>query len=146
MVKGPTPSGKQIYLFNRDKGTLSLVSKAADGTPGNGISKTASISYSGGFVVYLSNSSNIINDGFDPGSTTLQVIRFNTATGESSRANQNELGIPGNGIGAVNINAFVSPDGRFVIFSDRADNLVANDTNGRLIYSLRILLPASLLF
>ncbi len=129
LVSGLTPATRQIYLYNVTSGTTTLVSKASDGTPGNGVSRNAAISFTGSYIVYLTTSTNIINDGQNVGASTRQIIRYEVATGVSSRVNANELGIPGNGTNGSNMLAFISPNGRIVIFNDNASNLVADDSN-----------------
>ncbi len=130
LVSGVTPSTNQIYLYNVAKGSTSLISKASDGTPGNDSSSAAFISFSGRFIVYMTEATNIIADGFTPQGSSLQVVLFDTKTGVSKRVNTSEDGVPGNGTSSNNMTATVSPNGRFVLFSDSASNLVSSDTNG----------------
>ena len=56
----------QIYVLNRHDGSLSLVSSAVDGTPGNNHSSNHVISGNGRFVVFQSRASNLVpNDTND---------------------------------------------------------------------------------
>ena len=130
LVSGGVPAGtRQIYRYEIASGTTTLVSKSSNGTPGDAVSRNANLSYSGNYVVYLTTSTNILSDGQSVGASTRQVVLYNAATGTSSRVNQNSLGIAGNGTNGSNMLAYVSADGRYVIFNDNADNLVADDTN-----------------
>lgn len=129
LIPGQTISGTQIYLYSAATQTISLISKASDGTPGNASSSTPSISFSGNFIVYLTDASNILSDGLSVPSGTLQVVRYNRKKGTSERVNVTAAGVPGNGTVFNNITAAVGVDGRFVTWSDAANNLVTSDLN-----------------
>lgn len=130
LVSGVSPSTRQIYLFDRDSNTTTLVSRSSSGTPGDGTSREPAINYRGTYIAYLTTSNNIVDDGQTVTSGKLQVVRYNVETGVSDRVNAAADGTPGNGNAASGLTTVVSPNGRFVLFSDRADNLVSDDTNG----------------
>jgi hypothetical protein len=130
LVSGVTPSTRQVYLYDEVNQTISLISKAADGTPGNGASTGAYVSFSGRYVVYMTNSNNIIGDGFTLPPNKPQVVRYDTVTGLSERVNTASDGTPSNGTVASNLTATISASGRFVTFSDNGTNIDPSDTNG----------------
>jgi hypothetical protein len=131
LTVGSAPTAKQIYLYDIDQKVTILISKDASGNPGNDTSQDASISFNGKFVVYTSRASNIINDGYVPSGDYLQVFLFNTLTGQTTRVNTSSSGVPGDGNDGSLAKAVVSADGRFVMFSDTAGNLISGDTNGK---------------
>ncbi len=130
LVSGISPITRQIYLYNIDSKVISLVSKAQDGTPGNGISSRASISFSGSSIVYLTTSNNIVGDGYTLPSNRLQVMMYDVNTGQTQRVNTALDGTPSNGVLSANLSAVVGPSGRQVLFSDSGSNLIVNDNNG----------------
>ncbi len=129
LVQGVTPTTRQVYLFDTVSQTTTLVSKSSSGAPGNGLSTAASINFRGNFIVYLTTSTNIFSDGQSVSTGIQQIARYNVKTGETDRVNVALDGTPGNGLIGSNQTASISPNGRFVVFSDRADNLVSNDSN-----------------
>lgn len=130
LVNGVTPSTRQIYLFDIENSVTTLVSKSANGTPGDGVSTGASISFGGRYISYLTNSNNIVGDGFTLASNIQQVMLYDTKTGLTERINTAPDGTPSDGLVNSNFTTSVSPAGRFVVFSDEGTNLVANDGNG----------------
>lgn len=130
LVSGVTPSSMQIYRYDIENETTILVSKSLSGTPGDGISTGASISFGGRYVSYLTNSNNIVNDGFTLASNVQQVMLFDTKTGITERINTAPDGTPSDGLVNSNFTTFISPAGRFVVFSDEGTNLVSSDSNG----------------
>jgi dipeptidyl aminopeptidase/acylaminoacyl peptidase len=130
LVSGVSPTTRQIYLYNVATQEISLVSKALNGTPGDGISSRASISFSGSSIVYLTTSNNIVGDGYTLPANRVQVMLYDVVSGETQRINAALDGTPSNGTLSANLSATVGPSGRQVLFSDSGSNLVANDNNG----------------
>ncbi len=126
LIPGTTTSGTQIFLFEIATGSISLISKTAAGAAGNDDSGNASISYSGRYISYATVATDIVPGGA-PG--VLQIIRFDRQTGESKLLNVTSAGVRGNGSFNNRTNTTITADGRFVTFTDNADNLVSNDTN-----------------
>lgn len=125
-----TPTTRQIYVYEIQTGTISLVSRTANGTGGDSENRNPSINFSGTYICYASTSSDIVNDNNPPAAGSFQVLLFNRKTQQSSRVNTSTLGVSGNGVANSLLTAVVSPNGRAVIFADTADNLVSADQNG----------------
>ncbi|MCB0309807.1 MAG: hypothetical protein KDD42_01150 [Bdellovibrionales bacterium] len=130
LIVGSDTQRKQIFLFNVETGETSLVSKASNGEPGNQVSSNPSISFSGNFIAYLTQATNIIPDGRAPSGSAKQIVLYNLKENTSKRVNVTADGELGNGTTSDNVSALISPNGRFVIFSDNSSNLVPNDNNG----------------
>lgn len=127
LVSGVTPTEKQIYLFDSQTGTTTLISRSASGAPGDRDSFSPSINYRGSFITYMTTATNILADGITTPPNALQVIRYEVQTGTSLRVNVTAEGVAGNGSVSGTPTTFMNPSGRFITFADTADNLVAND-------------------
>ncbi len=114
----------QIYVHDRLTAQTTLVSKASDGTPGNALSSTSSISSDGRFVVFMSYSDNLV-----PGDTNNyeDIFVHELATGSTERVSVSHLGNQGFG---PSTDPSISADGRYVAFWSDAINLVLGDGNG----------------
>lgn len=106
-------------------GITTRVSVASDGSQGNGGSGYLSISADGRYVAFLSFASNLVS-GDTNGQTDVFVHDRLTATttrvsvaSDGSQANRESQYVS------------ISADGRFVVFSSQASNLVSGDTNGQ---------------
>jgi hypothetical protein len=129
LVQGITTQGKQIFLYDLKSGAISLLSRGLDGQPGNANSRSPAINYNGRFISFLSLATNISFDGLTPPAPTYQVFRHDVRnSGRNQRVNVTPLGAAGNSQNPVGMSVDIDASGRFVIFSDRADNL-SDDTN-----------------
>ncbi|HET9229620.1 MAG TPA: hypothetical protein VFR31_23265 [Thermoanaerobaculia bacterium] len=133
------PSGfpkDNIFLYSRESGTLSLVSRnAATGLSANGGSTTPLISGDGRYVSFYSTATNLVSGQIDTsGFSGYDVFLHDRVTGTTalvSHAAGNPLQAT-NGGGGGGQSHWVSLDGRYVVFSSNAVNLVSGqtDTNG----------------
>ena len=128
LVSGVSPTTRQIYLYDVVNRSTILVSKSPAGVPGESNSSAASINYRGNLIIYVSASNNIVEDGFNPSSNTLQVMLYDRENDTTTRVNTSSSGTPGNGTTNSQLSAVVSANGRFALFSDSADNLVSGDS------------------
>jgi Tol biopolymer transport system component len=102
----------------------SRVSTKADGTEGLGESINAQFSPDGRYVVFESSSALVAGDtGSD-----FDIFLKDLTTGAITRLSG---GLNGQETNSRSLNAQFSPDGRFVVFSSAASNLVAGYTNGK---------------
>jgi hypothetical protein len=120
-----------VFIRDRTKGTTRRVSLNTLEVEGNGSSALGSISASGRFVVFKSEASNLV--GNDANAVGDIFIRDRTS-GTTRRISVNSAEVEGN---AASYGASISADGRFVVFSSRATNIVGGDTNGVLDVFLR---------
>ncbi|MGC2856836.1 putative Ig domain-containing protein [Novispirillum sp. DQ9] len=105
-------------------GTISRVSTATDGAQGNENSYEPAISADGRFVAFFGAASNLV-----PGDTNAATDVFvrDLHTGAVSRVSIAASGDQGNN---SSFDPDLSANGRYVVFSSYASNLVAGDTNG----------------
>lgn len=114
-----------VFVHDRQNGQTSLVSRAADGTQGNGESFHPSLSADGRFVAFDSSASNLV-----PGDTNSVTDAFvhDRQTGQSMRISVSSSGTQGS---RFSLAPSLSADGRYVSFASRAPDLVPGDTNNR---------------
>lgn len=128
LVSGVTiPGGTtQLYLYDVANDSISLISKSASNSPGNANSGVAAISYTGRYIVYATNSTNILSDG------SAGFVLYDRTTGTSTRIDTDTTSGPSNSTSSLaNSVASISADGRFVVFSTNATDLTSDsDTNG----------------
>jgi uncharacterized repeat protein (TIGR01451 family) len=119
------PFSLDIYLRDRQTGTTELISVNSDEVPGDGRSEGSSVSADGRFVVFQSDSTNIV-----PEPPTLfpdeDIFVRDRQTGTTVRVSESSAGEVGN---ARSLGGTISADGLVTAFSSDASNLVPNDTN-----------------
>jgi Tol biopolymer transport system component len=105
--------------------TTQRVSVDSSGAQGNALSSDAEISKDGRYVIFDSDSSNLV-----PGDTNLvrDVFRFDRLTGVVIRVSVDSNGVEGDALSSID-GPSLSADGQFVAFYSSASNLVAGDTN-----------------
>jgi len=107
-----------------------LISVNKNGDQGNGLSSNPSISADGRFVAFASDATNLV--GNDTNAARDIFVRDTcrgggtTCTPKTRRASVGSDGAEAN---AASANASISGDGRLVVFTSLATNLVAGDTN-----------------
>ncbi len=127
------------------QGLTTRVSVDSAGGQGNGhsyyysvsrdYSYTPSVSADGRYVAFSSAASNLV-----PGDTGVaHIFVHDRLTGETTRVSVDSAGGEGN---ADSLNPSLSANGRFVIFSSLASNLVPGDTNGKWDVFVHDLTPA----
>ena len=102
------------------------ISMAYDGSQADGNSYYPTISNNGRFVVFASDAANLVP--YDTNGKT-DVFIFDLETEIMERVSVASNGTAGNEASGYNDLASVSNDGRYVVFSSEASNLVADDTN-----------------
>lgn len=129
LVTGDTNGVRDAFLHDRVTGTTTRVSVGANGTQANGFTWEVAINADGRYVVFRSDASNLVpNDTNgcteeDPCSDVFvhdRVLRTTTRVSvgpAGAQANDSSFG------------ASISADGRYVVFSSLAGNLVADDRN-----------------
>lgn len=103
-----------------------LVSAGAGGSSGNGASSEGAITPNGRYVAYVTSARNVVPN--DLNGSAADVILRDVRDGVTTLVSVNRLGT-GSGNGASR-DPSVSENGRWVVFTSVADDLVANDANG----------------
>ena len=116
-----------MYVHDRETGTTSLISMAADsGDPSGAHSSPHDISTDGQFIVYESDADNIVPVEGQASVPANNVYRYDAVTDGTTRASINSLGEPADGDSS---SPSVSDDGRFVVFITRSANLDPDDVD-----------------
>lgn len=105
---------------------ISIVSITRNGQPAEGRSDQAAVSADGRVVAFVSNASNIVNE-IDQ-RNEFDVFVRDRGAGTVDLVSVSLTGTSGNGEDSAS--PAISADGRFVVFSSQATNLVENDQNG----------------
>lgn len=126
LVSGDTNGFQDVFVHDRQTGQTNRVSVASDGTETNAGSGGASISPDGRFVAFSSSASNLVNGDTNG---VVDVFLHDRQTQQTSLISVSSDGTPGNGHSNY---VALSADGRYVVFSSEADNLVNSDTNGNI--------------
>ncbi|MGI9477529.1 MAG: hypothetical protein ACR2PI_12575 [Hyphomicrobiaceae bacterium] len=120
LVAGDTNSRQDIFLKDTLTGSTSRISVSGSGAEGDGAGIFPAISSDGRFVVFRSDSSNLVsgdtNDAYD-------LFVKDVQTGAIERISRDDGNTRSTGTS-------ISVDGRYVTFESNADDLVAGDTNG----------------
>jgi Tol biopolymer transport system component len=124
LVPGDTNIFSDVFVRDLTTGALQRVSVSSTGAEGNADSLIARISAHGRFVAFSSFADNLV-----PGDTNgcSDVFVHDRSTGSVTRISVDSAGVQGNQNSSAN---WINADGRLVLFSSRADNLVPGDTNG----------------
>lgn len=124
LVASDTNGVADVFLHDRHTGTTTRVSVATGGAQGNDGSTFPSISADGRWVSFTSDASNLVvgdangaRDVFVHNRESVTTVRVSVASG----------GLEGNALSSTN--SAVSADGRWIVFSSQASNLVGSDTN-----------------
>ena len=120
----PTVSVVGVYLYNTQTGNLILASKDTDDSPPNDNSDKPSISADGRYIAFESSASDLVADDLNTASDIFVYDKFSD-TVEIVSLTSGGLQADGNSTYPL-----ISSDGRYVVFSSLATNLVAGDTNG----------------
>jgi Tol biopolymer transport system component len=125
LVPGDTNGKFDVFVRDRLLGTTELVSVALGGGPADGDSFVPSISADGRYIAFQSDADNLVVGDTNHRTDVFVRDRLNGTTErvdvDSSGGQADDDGLlPGD----------TSPDGRYVSFYSRADNLVPGDTNG----------------
>lgn len=118
--------------------TTGMVSVNSSGVPADGASMAASVSSDGRYVAYWSDGDNLVS-GDTNGVRDVFVLDKQTGVVERVSGSSGDPGTQANGPSCENVNKYgdigewetpsITPDGRYVVFSSSATNLVSGDTN-----------------
>jgi Tol biopolymer transport system component len=124
LVPGDTDYFDDVFVRDRQNGTLERVSVSSSGVQGNDNSSLCTISADGRYVAFMSVASNLV-----PGDTngTWDIFVRDRLTNTTERVSITSSGSQAN---AFSYDPSISADGRYVAFQSMAFNLVPGDTNG----------------
>ena len=114
---------EDVFLFDRQTGSVTLISRSASGQAGNGPSRGPVISADGVTIAFESSATNLFDDA---NGGVQDVVIYNRISHTFDAANRND---PGDQSELSASNPSLSADGRFVAF-DSASALVAEAVNG----------------
>lgn len=124
LVPGDTNSFSDIYLRDLSTGQTNRVSVSTLGEEGNSASTRPSLSHDGNLLAFASRAKNLVPEDTSYGR---DIFVRNLAEGTTERINLGPQGEEANGLSN---HPKISGNGRFVVFTSHATNLVPNDTNG----------------
>jgi Tol biopolymer transport system component len=116
---------RDVFVRDRVAGVTELVSVDSASLQGNGPSGAPVISADGRIVAFTTNATNLVAPDTNG---DVDVLVRDRIAGTTARANADSSGVQGN-YGAIY--PAISGNGRFVAFASDAENLVANDMNGK---------------
>ncbi len=119
-----TNNNRDVFVYDRVKHQMRLVSRNSSGVQGASGSEGPSISDDGRYVAFSSGASNLI--GADT-NNVFDVFVHDRVTHKTGLVSRNSSGVQGN---AASYNPSVSATGRLIAFDSAADNLIAQDGNG----------------
>ncbi|HWC12969.1 MAG TPA: hypothetical protein VG929_00045, partial [Actinomycetota bacterium] len=126
LVPNDTNGRDDVFVFDRESGTTERVSLSWNGGEANNSSNRASISADGRFVAFASHATNLVPNG-----ATANIFPFDIYVRDRQRRTT-EL-ISASSAGEVGNHGSetprISPDGRYVVFTSIASNLVRGDNN-----------------
>lgn len=117
---------QDIFIHDRKSDTTEIISVASDGNGGDGISFSPEISADGRYVVYFSDSTNLVSGD---GNGTFDIFLYDRKKGSTERVSVSPDGEEAND---ASIEPDISADGRYVIYSSVASNLAPGDDNNDL--------------
>ena len=127
LIYPDTNSGADAFLRDRLTNTLERVSLTNSGqqTTGSSTSQVCAISDNAQFIVFSSNSTNLVSSG-------VQLFIRNRSAGTTEMVSVSSGETPGNNGGTSGTgHCSVSDDGRYVAFVSLSSNLVTADLNNR---------------
>jgi Tol biopolymer transport system component len=125
LVASDTNGARDIFLFDNQTNTTRLLSRSAQGTPGNGSSNNPALSSTDGrWVAFASDATNLVfgdTNGFS------DIYAVDTVTGQISRVSVTSSGDQANN---PSFKPAISQDGRYVAFESTATNLIPGVVRG----------------
>ena len=119
----PGPASAVAEPDGQPVGTNVLISKRPDGGTADRDSSEPAVSRTGRYVVFASQSHELVAGDIDRG-RGYQVFLRDRTTGVTERISETPEGQPGRG---RSLQPTISPDGRYVLYLSNADNLVGEE-------------------
>ena len=129
-----TPPGyvAQLYVLDRTNGATETVSVSSAGDPADNNANFGSLSDDGSVVAFVSTATNLTDDrcSLDNDEDCQGVFARNRTANTTVQVSKSWNGDPTDGQSGEAVD--ITADGRYVVFSSGASNLVPDDTNGRI--------------
>ncbi len=129
LVAGDTNAVADVFVYDRQTQTTTLISRGAGGVLGNGSSDSGlDISGDGRFVTFQSNANNLVAGDTNSVSDVFVVdLQNSDFASRIQLLSKSTTGGPANG---SSLRPMISDDGSQIVFESSANNMVAADTNG----------------
>ncbi|MCB2188663.1 MAG: hypothetical protein KQJ78_19770 [Deltaproteobacteria bacterium] len=124
LVAGDTNGTSDVFVRDRIGGATTRVSVDSAGNQGDGSSASAAMSASGRYVAFYSEATNLVTGDTNGAS---DIFVHDRQTGQTTRVSVDSAGQEADDFSS---GPGISADGRYVVFSSFATNLVTGDTNG----------------
>jgi Tol biopolymer transport system component len=125
LAPGKPDFTREVYVADRQTGVVRRASTPQGGGWANGSSDAASVSDDGVLVVFQSVASNLVSGDRNG---LRDVFLRDMVSGTTTLLSHGATGDPANGASSAGLPG-VTPDGRAVVITSTASNLVAGDTN-----------------
>jgi Tol biopolymer transport system component len=127
LVTTDTNNFPDVYLRDRVNNTTERISMGTGGQEPNGACHSSSISADGRFITLQSDATNLVS-----GDTNVSWDSFvyDRQTGTTDRVSISTSGAQGGSFFVQYPSPVITADGRYVVFSSEAGNLINGDTNG----------------
>ena len=119
----PNGSVRDVFVFDQGTGAVELASAGASGEPADGSSGRPVLDGDGSHVAFVSRATNLV-----PGDTNRFADVF--VRGPEGSVARASVAYDGTQANQASGEPDITEDGRLVVFTSRADNIVAGDTNG----------------
>jgi Tol biopolymer transport system component len=118
---GPQPGGANIFLWDRETGTMSLASHGPKGAPaGRGFMDLTAVAADGSYVLFSSDAKNLLPSP-NRDLSALNVFLWSRATGKTTLVSRSTT--RGQGGNAHSIATGLSADGAWIVFESTASDL-----------------------
>lgn len=134
LVPGATMSGNQVVLRDVDTGTSVLVSRSAANplVAGDLVSVNGNISADGSYVVFTSNSTNLITGYVNVNSEDINQVYLYDRISDQVKLVSHQAGAANTSSNSFTVNwkPVISADNRYVVFGNYGTNLVSGFVDG----------------
>ena len=131
LVAGDTNAATDVFLFDRQTNTTTLISKSVGGTIGNDNSFFPTLSDDARYIAFATRATNLV-PGTDANGSEQDVLVWDLVDNTLQRVNVNASGQQSSGGGATlgSFDPWFSADGRVLSIESTSVDLVTGDTNG----------------
>jgi hypothetical protein len=124
LVVGDSNGFSDVFMKDMQTGVTTLISSDSLGIQGDGSTNSPSISFDGRYIVFSSESTNLISGDIN---STQDIFLKDTQTGVTTLISSDSFSVQSNGHSRT---PWISSDGRYVVFESGATNFVSGDMNG----------------